>query len=214
MAAPPEPERDCPLCPRLAEFRARNRAAFPDFHNAPVRSFGGADARLLVVGLAPGLKGANRSGRPFTGDFAGRLLYPSLVKFGFARGGYAERADDGLALAGARITNAARCVPPENKPLPAEVANCRRFLAAEIAAMPGLRAFLALGSVAHGAVLACLGVRQAAHPFAHGAEHALANGLRLFDSYHCSRLNTNTGKLTAEMFEAVVGRIRDFLAAA
>ncbi|HZT52134.1 MAG TPA: uracil-DNA glycosylase, partial [Stellaceae bacterium] len=160
-AAPPAvPERDCPLCPRLVRFRTAQRARLPEWHNAPVPSFGSLDARLLVVGLAPGLKGANRTGRPFTGDYAGDLLYRTLAKFGLARGQYEARADDGLALVDCRITNAVRCVPPENKPEPAEVAACRGFLAAEIAAMPNLRAVLALGAVAHQAVLAALGERR------------------------------------------------------
>ena len=199
-----EPARDCPLCPRLAAFRAANRAAAPDWHNAPVPSFGGADARLLVVGLAPGLKGANRTGRPFTGDYAGELLYSTLLKFGFAEGSYRADPADGLRLRGARITNAVRCVPPENRPTPLESATCRRFLAAEIAAMPDLRTILALGSIAHASVLAALGEKQARFPFAHGALHQLSGGLILADSYHCSRLNTNTGRLTETMFHKVV----------
>ena len=206
-----EPGRDCALCRRLQAFRTRNRAAFPDFHNAPVPAFGGADARLLIVGLAPGLKGANRTGRPFTGDYAGDLLYPTLVKFGFARGHYRADPEDGLELRGARITNAVRCVPPENKPTPEEIATCRHFLAAEIAALSRLEAILCLGSIAHASVLGTFGLRASSHRFAHGAEHALPRGIRLFDSYHCSRLNTNTGKLTPAMFEAVFARIRAFL---
>ena len=213
-AAPEAPGRDCPLCPRLAAFRTRQRAGYPDWHNAPVPSFGGLDARLLIVGLAPGLKGANRTGRPFTGDYAGDLLYATLAKFGFARGAYEARADDGLVLTDCRITNAVRCVPPENKPEPAEIAACRPFLAAEIAAMPKLRVVLALGAIAHQTVLGTLGERRAAFPFAHGALHRLARGLDLADSYHCSRYNTNTGKLTAAMFESVFATVRDVLAAA
>jgi len=213
-AAPQEPDRDCPLCPRLAAFRGKQRAAYPDWHNAPVPSFGGRDARLLIVGLAPGLRGANRTGRPFTGDYAGDLLYATLAKFGFARGHYEARADDGLALVDCRITNAVRCVPPENKPEPGEIAACRAFLAAEIAAMPKLRVVLALGAIAHQTVLGTLGERRAAFPFAHGALHRLARGLDLADSYHCSRYNTNTGKLTAAMFESVFATVRDVLAAA
>ncbi|MDF2764581.1 MAG: uracil-DNA glycosylase [Rhodospirillales bacterium] len=209
MAAPApaapeaEPGRDCPLCPRLAAFREQSRAAAPDWHNAPVPSFGGTDARLLVVGLAPGLKGANRTGRPFTGDYAGELLYSTLLKFGFAEANYAADPADGLVLTGARITNAVRCVPPENRPTPLESATCRRFLAAEIAAMPKLRAILALGSIAHASVLAALGEKQARFPFAHGTLHAPSGGLILADSYHCSRLNTNTGRLTETMFHQV-----------
>lgn len=204
-----EPERDCPLCPRLVAFRAANREREPGWHNAPVPSFGSLNARLLVVGLAPGLKGANRTGRPFTGDYAGVLLYGALKEAGFARGIYAERADDGFTLLDCRVTNAARCVPPGNKPTPAEVATCRRFLAAEIAGMPRLAAFLALGSVAHATIIAALGLRQAAWRFAHGAQHRLPDGRLLADSYHCSRYNTNTGRLTEAMFRAVIRNLRD-----
>jgi uracil-DNA glycosylase len=203
VPAPEEPGRDCALCPRLQKFRAAQRAEHGDWHNAPVPSFGALDARLLIVGLAPGLKGANRTGRPFTGDYAGDLLYATLLKFGHARGRYDARADDGLTLADCRISNAVRCVPPENKPEPAEIASCRKFLAAEIAAMGNLAAVLALGAIAHGSVLTALGERRAAHPFAHGALHRLQRGLVLADSYHCSRYNTNTRRLTAKMFEDV-----------
>jgi len=202
------PQHDCPLCPRLARFRHLQRTAFPDWHNAPVPSFGSEDGRLLVVGLAPGLRGANRTGRPFTGDYAGKLLYDTLRKFDFARGPYGERADDGLALIDCRITNAVRCVPPENKPEPAETATCNRFLAAELKLLPRLEAVLALGSIAHQAVLTALGQRRSAYPFAHGAVHALPGGLLLADSYHCSRYNTNTGRLTPAMFEAVFAELR------
>lgn len=198
-----EPGRDCPLCPRLADYRRANRAASPDWHNAPVASFGGADARLLIVGLAPGLKGANLTGRPFTGDFAGVLLYGTLLKFGLAAGRYGARADDGLRLVDCRITNAVRCVPPQNKPTGAEVKACRRFLAAEILGLKRLTVILALGAVAHGAVLGALGLRKSPYPFGHGRLHRLSEALTLADSYHCSRYNTNTGKLTPEMFEAV-----------
>ena len=211
MRNPQAPGRDCALCPRLKKFRAANRASYPAFRNAPVPPFGGADARLLVVGLAPGLKGANRTGRPFTGDYAGDLLYPTLVKFGFARGDYGASPEDGLELRGARITNAVRCVPPKNKPTPLEIATCRRFLAAEIAALPRLGAILCLGSIAHASVLATFGLSASSHRFAHGAEHAMPSGIHLFDSYHCSRLNTSTGKLNPAMFEAVFARIRDHL---
>ena len=209
---PVTPGRDCPLCPRLVAFRAANRAAAPDWHNAPVPAFGSLDAPLLIVGLAPGRKGANRTGRPFTGDFAGDLLFTSLLRFGFAAGTYDKRPDDGLALRQARLTNAVRCVPPENKPTPQETACCAgRFLAAEIAAMPRLRLILALGAIAHGAVLRVLGARLAAFPFAHGAQHALPGGRRLVDSYHCSRYNTNTGVLTPEMFRNVFAAVRQHL---
>jgi uracil-DNA glycosylase family 4 len=199
------PGHDCPLCPRLAAFRAAQRVDHPDWFNAPVPSFGDPAATLLIVGLAPGLRGANRTGRPFTGDHAGELLYATLRKFGLAEGVYAARPDDGLQLRHARIANSVRCVPPQNKPIPAEIAACRPFLAAELAALPDLRAILALGAIAHDGVLAALGLRRAAFPFAHGALHPLSNRIVLADSYHCSRLNTNTGRLTPAMFETVVG---------
>ena len=200
---PDTPPHDCALCPRLADFRADNRDKYPDFFNAPVPAFGNHDATLLIVGLAPGLKGANRTGRPFTGDFAGDLLYDTLLKFGLAEGAYDKRPDDGLALAGCRVTNAVRCVPPENKPSPAEINTCRRFLIDEIGSLPRLEAILALGAIAHGSVLAALDLRKSAYPFAHGALHDLPDGRLLADSYHCSRYNTNTGRLTPAMFEAV-----------
>ncbi len=203
MSAPAAPSRDCPLCPRLVGYRAAQRAAHPEWHNAPVPSFGDEAAELLIVGLAPGLRGANRTGRPFTGDHAGGLLYATLRKFGFAEGEYDARPDDGLALRRARIANAVRCAPPQNKPATAEVAACRRFLAGEIAGLSRLRAILALGAIAHHAALAALGLRRASFPFAHGRVHALPDGRLLADSYHCSRLNTNTGRLTTAMFEAV-----------
>jgi uracil-DNA glycosylase family 4 len=197
------PSHDCPLCPRLAAFREAQRAAHPEWFNAPVPPFGDDRAELLIIGLAPGLRGANRTGRPFTGDHAGELLYSTLRKFGMAEGDYGARPDDTLALYRARITNAVRCVPPQNRPEPGEIAACRGFLSAEIAAMPRLRAMLALGAVAHDAVLTTLGLRRALFRFAHGALHLLPDGRLLADSYHCSRLNTNTGKLTPTMFEAV-----------
>ena len=207
-----EPPPDCGRCPRLARFRADNRARFPEFHNAPVPAFGPLGARLLIVGLAPGLKGANRTGRPFTGDYAGDLLYPTLIKFGLAEGRYSQSADDGLELVGCRITNAARCVPPENKPTTPEIRACRGFLLDEIDAMPNLRAILALGGLAHGSILAALGEVKARHPFAHGAWHQLPGDRILADSYHCSRYNTNTGRLTPEMFESVFAALRERLA--
>lgn len=210
MRATPEPDRACALCPRLASFRADNRAAWPDWHNAPVPSFGGADARLLIVGLAPGLKGANRTGRPFTGDYAGDLLYQTLLDFGLAEGSYAARADDGLALNDARITNAVRCVPPENKPTGGEIAACRPFLAALLDDMPRLQAIIALGRIAHDTTIAALGARPAWHPFAHGSAHAVGR-VTVFDSYHCSRYNTNTGRLTPQMFRAVFAAVRAHL---
>jgi uracil-DNA glycosylase family 4 len=197
------PSHDCPLCPRLAAFRQSQRAAHPEWFNAPVPPFGDDRAELLIIGLAPGLRGANRTGRPFTGDHAGELLYSTLRKFGMAEGDYDARPDDTLALYRARITNAVRCVPPRNRPEPGEIAACRSFLSAEIAAMPRLRAMLALGAIAHDAALATLGLRRALFRFAHGALHLLPDGRLLADSYHCSRLNTNTGRLTPAMFEAV-----------
>ena len=174
-------------------------------------SFGGLDVRLLIVGLAPGLKGANRTGRPFTGDFAGDLLYPTLAHYGLTRGEYQARSGDGLSLVGCRITNAVRCVPPQNKPTGAESATCRSFLAAEIEALPRLRVILALGTVAHGSVLAALGLKKSSVPFRHGAIHVLPGGIKLADSYHCSRYNTNTGRLTADMFAHVFETIRPIL---
>ncbi len=208
------PGRDCPRCPRLVEYRGQNRSNFPAWHNAPVTSFGPIDAPLLIVGLAPGLRGANRSGRPFTGDYAGDLLFPTLKKHGFASGDYLARRDDapwtadGFALDGARITNAVRCVPPQNKPLPAEIKACLPFLENEIAAMGRLRLVLALGRVAHDAVLRACAVGRSAFRFSHGAIHLLPSGLKLADSYHCSRYNTNTGVLTPEMFDAVIAKAR------
>ena len=206
-----EAPRECRLCPRLVSFRAANRALEPDWHNGAVPSFGARAGRLLIVGLAPGRKGANRTGRPFTGDYAGDLLYATLLELGFARGRYAATPDDGLTLVDCMITNAVRCVPPENKPTPAEIGTCRRFLAARIAAMPRLSAVLALGRIAHESTLTALVARKSAFLFAHGARHAVRPGLTLFDSFHCSRYNTNTGRLTPEMFRAVLWSIRDHL---
>jgi len=206
-----EPDRDCPLCPRLVAFRDSWRVAEPAWHNAPVPSFGSPQARLLVVGLAPGLRGANRTGRPFTGDYAGDLLYRTLIGFGFANGRFEARPDDSLVLDDAVITNAVRCVPPENKPTPEEVRTCRRFLVATIEAMPKLSAILALGRIAHDSVLAALNAPRAQYQFGHGAEHRTGPLVTLFDSYHCSRLNTNTGRLTDAMFRDVIGRIRAHL---
>jgi uracil-DNA glycosylase family 4 len=202
-----EPDRDCPLCPRLAEFRGQARAKQPDWFNSPVPSFGDAGARLLIVGLAPGMQGANRTGRPFTGDYAGDLLYATLLEYGFAKGSYQARPDDGLSLVDCRISNAVRCVPPQNKPLPAEINSCRPFLAATVEAMPRLRAVVALGRVAHDTVVKMLKLRGSAAPFAHGAMHQ-AGRIRLYDSYHCSRYNTNTGVLTPEMFRKVFAKVK------
>jgi uracil-DNA glycosylase family 4 len=191
-------------------FRHEWRKKQPGWFNAPVPSFGPIDARLLIVGLAPGLQGANRTGRPFTGDYAGVLLYETLLHYRFARGTYGAHPDDGLTLTGCRITNAVRCVPPENKPTPAEIATCRQFLQATIAEMPKLAAVLALGRIAHDSVLAALGGKKSAAPFKHGGKHKL-DRVTLFASYHCSRLNTNTGVLTPEMFGAVFKNVRSFL---
>jgi uracil-DNA glycosylase len=207
-----EPDRNCPFCPRLAAFRERWRVAEPSWHNAPVPTFGTLGARLLIVGLAPGLRGANRTGRPFTGDYAGELLYTTMLEFGFASGSYEARPDDGLVLVDAAIANAVRCVPPDNKPTPAEIGTCRQFLVATLAAMPNLAAILALGRIAHESTVTALGERRAARPFGHGAVHAVRSGLTLYDSYHCSRYNTNTGVLTDDMFRAVFARIRAALA--
>jgi uracil-DNA glycosylase family 4 len=205
------PTKNCPLCPRLLAYRLENRAKEPGWHNAPVPSFGGLDAALLVVGLAPGVRGANRTGRPFTGDYAGQLLYSTLLKFGFATGVYGESPDDGLLLVNCRITNAVRCVPPQNLPTPLEDKTCNQFLAAEIAAMPNLRAILTLGTVAHLMSLRALGVKVGEKKFAHGAVHEPRPGLMLANSYHVSRYNTSTKRLNREMFEAVVRGVRDQL---
>jgi uracil-DNA glycosylase family 4 len=206
-----EPDRNCPLCPRLADFRQANRKREPDWHNSPVASFGNASAKLLIVGLAPGMQGANRTGRPFTGDYAGDLLYATLLDFGFAKGVYQARPDDGLKLVDCRIANAVRCLPPQNKPLPAEINTCRQFLVATIAAMPKLRAIVVLGRIAHDSTLKALGIRAAAAPFGHGAVHE-AGAINLYDSYHCSRYNTNTRVLTPEMFRGVFAKVRADLA--
>jgi uracil-DNA glycosylase len=205
-----EPPRDCPICPRLAAYREENRAAHPDWFNGPAPSFGDPDARLLVVGLAPGRTGANRTGRPFTGDYAGVLLYETLIAFGFARGHYGARPDDGLVLTDCMITNAVRCAPPGNRPIPAEEGACRPFLAARIAALPRLRVMVTLGDVARRNVLRALGRPASAGAAGHGSETA-TNGYVLINSYHCSRLNTNTGRLTEAMFHDVFRRARNLL---
>jgi len=203
------PSRDCPDCPRLVAFRTANRAAFPGFWNAPVPTFGEAHARVAVIGLAPGLRGANRTGRPFTGDYAGELLYSTLIEFGFASGVYDRRPDDGLSLVDCAIINAVRCVPPQNKPTPEEIATCRRYLTPAISGLPQLRVLVALGRIAHESTLRALKVSLAKFRFAHGARHALTpTGLSLFDSYHCSRYNTNTGVLTEAMFREVFASVR------
>jgi uracil-DNA glycosylase family 4 len=202
-----EPSRDCPACPRLVAFREEARTREPSWHNAPVPSFGASSGRLLIVGLAPGLRGANRTGRPFTGDYAGDLLYATLDEFGFSRGRFEARPDDGLELVDCRLTNAVRCVPPENKPTGGEIVTCRPFLAATMAAMPRLRAAVALGRIAHESLVRALGQKPAAFPFGHGRRHAIGP-VAVFDSYHCSRYNTNTGRLTPEMFRTVFAAVR------
>ena len=214
MSAAPSPQKpgwDCALCPRLVEFRETHRARQPDWHNAPVPAFGTLESRFLIVGMAPGLKGANLTGRPFTGDYAGDLLYATLGKFGWAKGSYAARPDDGVSLHDCRITNAVRCVPPQNKPTASEVNACQQFLADEIAAMQCLEVILALGGLAHGAVVATLGHRKSAWKFGHNRRHDLPDGLVIFNSYHCSRYNTNTGRLTTAMFEDVFRAIDSHL---
>jgi uracil-DNA glycosylase len=202
------PPADCPLCPRLAAFRQAARTRQPEWHNAPVPSFGDPAARLLIVGLAPGLSGANRTGRPFTGDGAGNTLYPALARFGWSRGTFDARPDDGLELVDCRITNAVRCVPPENKPTGAEIRTCRTYLEGELG---GPRAILALGRIAHDSTLRALGLRPASYAFAHAAWHDVAPTLVLASSYHCSRYNMNTGRLTEAMFDAVLARLRRHL---
>jgi uracil-DNA glycosylase family 4 len=207
--SPGDPPADCPLCPRLAEFRHANRKKYPDYFNDPAPSFGDLNGRLLIVGLAPGLHGANRTGRPFTGDYAGDLLYDSLLSHGLARGTYEKRADDGLELVDCMITNAVRCAPPDNKPLPAEINTCRKFLTAKIEAMPKLRVIFSLGRVAHESVCRALSAPLRTHPFAHGARHLIDRGLTLVASYHCSRYNTNTGVLTPAMFDQALSLARE-----
>lgn len=210
-ALPGNAPLDCSLCPRLVDFRKQNTEKFPDFFNGPVPAFGSDNAELLVVGLAPGLKGANRTGRPFTGDYAGDLLYPTLEKFGFATGAYKASIRDGLKLNRAIITNAVRCVPPQNKTIGEEERNCRPFLIEQIQKLPTIRIILALGLVAHNAVLSTYSEKKSAFKFGHNKLHRLSNGLLLIDSYHCSRYNTNTGRLTTEMFEAVFKTITEQL---
>ena len=210
----PEPPHDCPLCPRLLAFREAVRSLHPEWRNAPVASFGTASARLLIVGLAPGLNGANRTGRPFTGDHAGVLLYSTLLEFGFATGQYEARPDDTLGMYDAVLSNAVRCVPPANKPEASEISTCRQFLIRTIDALPNLRAIVALGRIAHESVVRALGEPVARFPFAHCAEHIVPRAdrkLAVFDSYHCSRYNTNTGVLTTDMFRAVFVRVRAYL---
>lgn len=205
------PSHDCPLCPRLAAFRDDNRKKYPDFFNGPVPPFGNLDAELLIVGLAPGLKGANRTGRPFTGDYAGDILYASLAKYGFAKGTYKQCIDDRFELVNCRVTNAVRCVPPENKPETAEIKTCNQFLVNEIAAMPKLKAILSLGGISHAAVLRALKLKAGAAKFTHGMHHNLKDGLILVDTYHTSRYNINTGLLTQGMFDKVIEEIQSII---
>jgi uracil-DNA glycosylase len=212
----PEAPPKCVLCPRLVAYRHENAAAEPDWFNGAVPSFGKDTARLLIVGLAPGRNGANRTGRPFTGDYAGDLLYATLLEYGFASGTYAAHINDGLALQDCMITNAVRCVPPENKPTPDEIKTCRPYFEARVAALPKLQIMLALGRIAHDQTLTALGLRKAAFPFGHGARHEIepndrGQGRVLYDSFHCSRYNTNTGRLTTDMFRSVFAAIRDEL---
>jgi len=209
-ARTPEPPRDCPICPRLVDYRQENRAAHPDWFNGPAPSFGDPGARLLVMGLAPGRKGANRTGRPFTGDYAGELLYQTLLKFGFAEGTYRADPEDGLRLIDCMVSNAVRCAPPGNKPLPSEEAACRPFLKARLDALPNLKAIVCLGDVSRKNVLKAMGLSPALAAAGHGVETD-AGPYRLFSSYHCSRLNTNTGRLTTPMFEAVFASVRRHL---
>ncbi len=201
-----EPSPNCPLCPRLAAFREEQRAQHPDWFNAPVPSFGDPNAWLAIVGLAPGMQGANRTGRPFTGDFSGPLLYETLAKLGLSEGAYAGTPDDGVTLKGAIIVSAVRCLPPQNKPTPEEIRTCRQFLEPALDALPNLRVVVALGQIAHQSAVKALGGKLPKMPFAHLAEHRLPSGMRLIDSYHPSRYNQNTGVVTAPLFEAVFER--------
>ncbi|MEQ9315108.1 MAG: uracil-DNA glycosylase [Henriciella sp.] len=211
---PAEAPRDCDLCPRLVSYRSKNRLEHPGWFNGAVPSFGDQDARLLIVGLAPGVTGANKTGRPFTGDWAGDLLYATIDKMGFSKGEYAAKPTDGLKLKDAMITNAVRCVPPANKPVGAEVNACRQFLKSRIAALPKLRIILCLGKVAHDSVCRAHKMKIRDHPFGHGVEYNAPNGMIIISSYHCSRYNTNTGRLTAEMFETVFSRAKELMEAA
>jgi len=206
------PSFECQKCPRLLEFRALNKIKFPQYHNGPVESFGDLNAEILIVGLAPGLNGANQTNRPFTNDYAGDILYPALKNFGFARGNYGKVKDDGFELVNVRVSNAVRCVPPQNKVTADEIAACRGYLQDEIGAMPKLKFILSLGAVSHGAVLQALGYKKSAYKFAHGAEHLLnRHNIVLLDSYHTSRYNINTNVLTAAMFDKIIARLRQLL---
>ena len=201
-----EPPHDCPRCPRLVSLREQLRSEHPDWWNAPVPVFGDPEGWLCIVGLAPGKNGANRTGRPFTGDYAGDLLFATLARFGFTRGSYQSRADDGLALDGVIVCNAVKCLPPDNKPTPEEIRTCRPFLHGQVGVLPKARVFVALGQIAHQSAVKVLGGKLPKCRFAHLAEHRMPDGRMLIDSYHCSRYNQNTGRLTAEMFEAVFAR--------
>ena len=206
------PDKNCNLCPRLVDFRNQNRQKFPTFHNSPVSPFGSLDAQLLILGMAPGLKGANQTGRPFTNDYAGDLLYPMLKQYGFAKGNYGKRADDGFELINARVTNAVKCVPPQNKVIAEEVNNCRVFLKNELDAMKNLKVIVALGTVAHNALLGTLGYKKSTFKFEHGAKHELKeHNLILIDSYHTSRYNVNTGVLTEQMFDNIISAAKALL---
>jgi uracil-DNA glycosylase len=209
-----EAPRDCPLCPRLVALRRELRSAYPDWWNAPVPAFGDRSAWLGIVGLAPGMFGANRTGRPFTGDYAGILLYETLLRYGLAEGDYRERIDDGLRLTGCVILNSVKCLPPANKPLPEEIATCRRYYEAALAVLPNVRVLVALGRIAHENAVRTSGGRLSEYPFAHLVEHRLPDGRTLIDSYHCSRYNQNTGRLTREMFEQVFQRALELKASA
>ncbi len=207
-----EAPHDCALCPRLVDFREEIRAEYPDWWNAPVPAWGDPAAWLALIGLAPGKHGAHRTGRPFTGDYAGDLLFATLDKFGLSEGTYDARPDDGLTLTGAIIVNSVKCLPPQNKPLPAEINNCRRFLTAQVEELAKVRVFIALGKIAHDSFIRSFGGKLADYKFGHGAEHALPDGRTLIDSYHCSRYNTNTGRLTEAMFEGVFERAAELRA--
>ena len=209
---PAEAPADCTLCPRLVEYRRENEAKHPDWFNGAVSSFGDEAAELLIIGLAPGVTGANKSGRPFTGDWAGDLLYATIDKFGWSEGTFKARPDDGLKLTGAMVTNAVRCVPPANKPVGAEINQCRPFLQSRMAALPNLKVLLCLGKISHDSTVRALGLKLKDHPFGHGTEYAVGEGLTLLSSYHCSRYNTNTGRLTADMFERIFARAREIVA--
>ena len=202
---------DCSLCPRLTEYRRDNEKKFPDFYNGPVPSFGDRDGEIMIVGLAPGVKGANQTGRPFTGDYAGDLLYQTLERFNLSNGQFKSRADDGLTLNNTIITNAVRCVPPQNKTIAEEENNCRPFLIELVNSAPNLKVIMALGHIAHNNILTTFGYKRSQYKFGHGAMHHMDNGLTLIDSYHCSRYNTNTGRLTEEMFEDIFKKITDFI---